>query len=134
MPYDADWEFPVKRLIIQGVIGSGTFGQVMKAEAVGVLSFSARDKTSDAFKRRSRLRRRLSSSRIYQDSAGNDYTRTTVAVKMLKGMTNNDQQYGNGNKSKQQYNDSDDKTHINNDWQHEQLTMAIPNLQSLAPS
>jgi len=85
LPYDPDWEFPVKRLILQGVIGSGTFGQVMKAEAIGILSFSARDKTSNAFKRRSRLRRRLSSSRIYQDTAGNDYTKTSVAVKTLKG-------------------------------------------------
>ncbi|EDO37886.1 predicted protein, partial [Nematostella vectensis] len=57
LPYDADWEFPEKRLILQEVLGSGAFGQVIKAEAIGILSLSARDKTSEA---------------------------TTVAVKMLK--------------------------------------------------
>jgi hypothetical protein len=85
LPYDADWEFPEQRLVLQGVIGSGAFGQVMKAEAVGILSFIPRDKTSDAFKRRSRLRRRLSSSRMYQDFDGKQYNRATVAVKTLKG-------------------------------------------------
>lgn len=57
----------------------------MKADAIGILSFVPRDKTSDAFRRRSRLRRRLSSSRMYQDSDGNQYNKTTVAVKTLKG-------------------------------------------------
>ncbi|XP_028517530.1 vascular endothelial growth factor receptor 3 isoform X2 [Exaiptasia diaphana] len=88
LPYDADWEFPVKRLILQGVIGSGAFGQVMKAEAVGILSFSAGDKKSIALKRRLKLRRRLMFNHIFQDSAGNDCTRTTVAVKMLKAEAN----------------------------------------------
>ena len=86
MPYDPDWEFREDRLLMSTVIGSGTFGQVVKAEAMGILAFSARDKTDQAFKRRKKLRRSIKSRQIEQKPESWKFAKTTVAVKMLKGI------------------------------------------------
>ena len=85
MPYDLDWEFREDRLILGKTIGSGAFGQVVKAEAIGILAFNPRDKTSDAFKRRSKIRRSVKYSKMEQDPQNWKFAKTTVAVKMLKG-------------------------------------------------
>jgi len=68
------------------VLGSGAFGQVIKAEAVGITDFHPRDKSAEKVRRRSKMLRRSSSSRMYQDSKGLAYIKTTVAVKTLKGI------------------------------------------------
>ena len=85
LPYDPDWEFPEERLVLGNVLGSGAFGQVIKAEAIGIVDFNPRDKSVEKSKRRSKMLRRSSSSRMYQDSKGNSYTKTIVAIKTLKG-------------------------------------------------
>ncbi|XP_043233883.1 vascular endothelial growth factor receptor 1-like isoform X2 [Amphibalanus amphitrite] len=36
LPYDAEWEFPKEKLILGRQIGSGAFGRVVKAEAIGL--------------------------------------------------------------------------------------------------
>ncbi|EFX64620.1 hypothetical protein DAPPUDRAFT_8242, partial [Daphnia pulex] len=36
LPYDKKWEFPSKRLRLGQELGSGCFGQVVKADAVGI--------------------------------------------------------------------------------------------------
>lgn len=84
LAYNPDWEFPEERLILGEVLGSGAFGQVIKAEAVGITDFHPRDKSAEKVRRRSKILRRSSSSRMYQDSKGLSYTKTTVAVKTLK--------------------------------------------------
>lgn len=58
----------------------------MKAEAVGITDFHPRDKSAEKVRRRSKILRRSSSSRMYQDSKGLPYMKTTVAVKTLKGI------------------------------------------------
>lgn len=68
------------------MLGSGAFGQVIKAEAVGITDFHPRDKSAEKVRRRSKMLRRSSSSRMYQDSKGLPYIKTTVAVKTLKGI------------------------------------------------
>lgn len=84
LSYDPDWEFPEERLTLGKVLGSGAFGEVIKAEAIGIADFHPRDKSSEKVKRRSKILRRISSSRVYQDSSGIPYVKTTVAVKTLK--------------------------------------------------
>jgi len=37
LPYDLAWEFPRKRLSIQQMLGCGAFGDVMLAEASGII-------------------------------------------------------------------------------------------------
>lgn len=86
LPYDPDWEFPEERLILGEMLGSGAFGQVIKAEAIGITDFNPRDKSVEKVRRRSKMIRRSSSSRMYQDSKGLPYIKTTVAVKTLKGI------------------------------------------------
>ena len=61
------------------------FGQVVKAEAIGITDFNPRDKSVETVRRRSKMFRRSSSSKLYQDSKGIPYMKTTVAVKTLKG-------------------------------------------------
>ena len=87
MPYDPDWEFREDRLVLSTVIGSGAFGQVVKAEAMGILAFSARDKTDQAFKRRSKLRRSVKAREVEKKPESWKFAKTTVAVKMLKGIS-----------------------------------------------
>ena len=38
LPYDRKWEFPRDRLKLGKQLGSGAFGVVMKAEAVGIMA------------------------------------------------------------------------------------------------
>ena len=65
--YDNDWEFPFERLVLGDRLGAGAFGEVYKAEAMGILALNPRDKTAVASKRRSKLRRSLrASQRPYQ--------------------------------------------------------------------
>ncbi|XP_078371749.1 fibroblast growth factor receptor 4-like [Oculina patagonica] len=84
LAYDPVWEFPEERLVLGEVLGSGAFGQVIKAEAIGISDFNPRDKSAENARRRSKRLRRSSSSRMYQDSKGVPYVKTTVAVKTLK--------------------------------------------------
>ena len=85
LPYDPDWEFPEERLLLGEVLDAGNFGQVYVAEAIGIMTFDARNKSPAAFKRRSTIRRRVSTAKLDQDNKGQQYNRTTVAVKTLKG-------------------------------------------------
>ena len=87
LPYDPDWEFREDRILLGTVIGSGAFGQVVKAEALGILYFNAREKTGEAFKRRSKIRRSIKARQIEQNPEDWKFAKTTVAVKMLKGNT-----------------------------------------------
>ena len=73
------------------MIGSGAFGEVWLAEAEGILTLEPRDKTSNAAKRRSKIRRsqrythwqgRERKKTALPESAGE---KTLVAVKTLKG-------------------------------------------------
>ena len=68
------------------MLGAGAFGQVIKAEAIGILAFEPRDKSAESFKRRSKIRR---SSRVKdlkkEEGPGWKNTRIPVAVKTLKG-------------------------------------------------
>jgi len=85
LPYDPIWEFPEDRLTLGEVLGAGAFGQVIKAEAIGIADFSPRDKSVEKVgRRRSRMRWRSSSNKLYRDTTGVPYTKTTVAVKTLK--------------------------------------------------
>ncbi|KAL9972277.1 hypothetical protein ACROYT_G018560 [Oculina patagonica] len=84
LAYDPVWEFPEERLVLGEVLGSGAFGQVIKAEAIGISDFNPRDKSAENARRRSKRLRRSSSSKMYQDSKGVPYVKTTVAVKTLK--------------------------------------------------
>ncbi|PFX14424.1 Fibroblast growth factor receptor 1 [Stylophora pistillata] len=84
LSYDPSWEFPEERLTLGEVLGSGAFGEVIKAEAFGIADFHPRCESAEKVKRRSKMLRRISSSRLYQDSSGSPYVKTTVAVKTLK--------------------------------------------------
>ncbi|PFX33391.1 Fibroblast growth factor receptor 2 [Stylophora pistillata] len=78
LPYDAQWEFPRERLEIVRPLGSGAFGQVFLAHAVGIVAFDPRGSTKrKSGRRRSRFG---STSRPYV----NDKRVTEVAVKSLK--------------------------------------------------
>jgi len=91
LPYDPIWEFPEDRLTLVEVLGAGAFGQVIKAEAIGIADFSPRDKSVEKVgRRRSRMRWRSSSNKLYRDTTGVPYTKTTVAVKTLKGNVRSD--------------------------------------------
>ena len=71
-------------MILGEVLGSGAFGQVVKAEAIGILGFSPRDKSGEAFKRRSKLRRSMR-AKANDEANSWKFAKTTVAVKTLKG-------------------------------------------------
>ena len=85
MPYDPDWEFREDRVRLGGVIGSGAFGQVVKAEAIGILALNAREKTGEAYKRRCKIRRSIKARKMEHNPEHWRFAVTTVAVKMLKG-------------------------------------------------
>ena len=57
LPYDPDWEFPEEHLILVKVIGSGALGQIVEAEAIGILALNPQDKSAESFKCRSKIRR-----------------------------------------------------------------------------
>ncbi|XP_073254430.1 fibroblast growth factor receptor 1-like [Porites lutea] len=82
LPYDPDFEFPEDKLILGEVLGSGAFGKVIKAEAIGIDDFSPRDKSQTKSRRRPKMFRRY---RDGHDPRGSAYTKTTVAVKTVKG-------------------------------------------------
>lgn len=81
LPYDPIWEFPEKRLTLGEPLGSGFFGQVIKAEAIGITDFNPRNKRREKVQRRSILFRRYGSSKRYLEAK---LPKTTVAVKTLK--------------------------------------------------
>ena len=67
------------------MLGSGAFGKVIKAEAIGIDDFSPRDKSQKKSQRRSKMFRRYRAGHAYHDPRGSAYTKTTVAVKTVKG-------------------------------------------------
>ena len=68
------------------MLGSGAFGKVIKAEAIGIDDFSPRDKSPvNGGPRLSLLRRYINRSKTYYDSKVSASKKTTVAVKTLKG-------------------------------------------------
>ncbi|XP_065058967.1 vascular endothelial growth factor receptor 2-like [Rhopilema esculentum] len=91
LPYDPDWEFPRDRLNFLKMIGSGAFGEVWLAEAQGILTLEPRDKTSNAAKRRSKIRKSQRYTHVHgSEKKKNALTdtvteKTLVAVKTLKG-------------------------------------------------
>ncbi|XP_073254427.1 fibroblast growth factor receptor 1-like [Porites lutea] len=85
LPYDPAWEFPQNKLILGEVLGSGAFGKVIKAEAIGIDDFSPRDKSQKKSRRRPKMFRRYGAGHAYHDPRGSAYTKTTVAVKTVKG-------------------------------------------------
>jgi hypothetical protein len=86
LPYDPDWEFPFERLVVGERLGAGAFGEVYKAEAMGILALNPRDKSNIASKRRSKIRRSLrASQRPRKKRIPSDLSNATVAVKTVKG-------------------------------------------------
>ena len=87
LPYDSDWEFPFERLVMGDRLGAGAFGEVYKAEAMGILALNPRDKSSIAGKRRSKIRRTLRASQRpkKKDHLQPNSTNAIVAVKTVKG-------------------------------------------------
>ena len=85
LPYDPAWEFPDNKLILGEVLGSGAFGKVIKAEAIGINNFSPRDKSQKKGQRRPKMFRQHRAGHAYHDPRGRAYTKTTVAVKTVKG-------------------------------------------------
>ena len=67
------------------MLGSGAFGKVIKAEAIGINNFSPRDKSQKKGHRRPKMFRQHRAGHAYHDSRGSAYTKTTVAVKTVKG-------------------------------------------------
>ena len=92
LPYDPDWEFPRERLNFVKMIGSGAFGEVWLAEAQGILTLEPRDKTSNAAKRRLKIRKSQRYTHVHgsvkKKNALTDSVseKTLVAVKTLKGL------------------------------------------------
>ncbi|KAM7436017.1 hypothetical protein ABFA07_014162 [Porites harrisoni] len=85
LPYDPDFEFPEDKLILGEVLGSGAFGKVIKAEAIGMDDFSPRDKSPvKGGPRLCLLQRYINRSKTYYDSRVSASKKTTVAVKTLK--------------------------------------------------
>ncbi|XP_046851906.1 fibroblast growth factor receptor 3-like [Xenia sp. Carnegie-2017] len=86
LPYDSDWEFPFERLVMGDRLGAGAFGEVYKAEAMGILALNPRDKSSIAGKRRSKIRRTLRASQRpkKKDHLQPNSTNAIVAVKTVK--------------------------------------------------
>ncbi|XP_015772818.1 PREDICTED: fibroblast growth factor receptor 2-like [Acropora digitifera] len=86
LPYDPDWEFPEERLILGKVLGSGAFGQVVEAEAIGILALNPRDKSAESFKRRSKIRRSSKAKDLKKEEStvGWKNMKIPVAVKTLK--------------------------------------------------
>ncbi|XP_028403689.1 fibroblast growth factor receptor 2-like [Dendronephthya gigantea] len=78
LPYDAEWEFPRNRLKFSRELGSGAFGKVYLADALGIVAFDPRGST----KKRS-SRRRFGGS-VRRNHYVNNNKMTKVAVKVLK--------------------------------------------------
>ena len=85
LPYDPDFEFPEDKLILGELLGSGAFGKVIKAEAIGINNFSPRDKSQKKSQRRPKMFRQRRAGHAYHDPRGSAYTKTIVAVKTVKG-------------------------------------------------
>jgi hypothetical protein len=86
LPYDSDWEFPFERLVLGDRLGAGAFGEVYKAEAMGILALNPRDKSGTANKRRSKIRRTLrASQRPRKKTIPTALSNAVVAVKTVKG-------------------------------------------------
>ena len=71
------------------MLGSGAFGKVIKAEAIGINNFSPRDKSQKKSRRRPKVFRQHRAGHAYHDPRGSAYTKTTVAVKTVKGNVSN---------------------------------------------
>ena len=67
------------------MLGSGAFGKVIKAEAIGINNFSPRDKSQKKSQRRPKMFRQHRAGHAYHDPRGSAYTKTIVAVKTVKG-------------------------------------------------
>ena len=67
------------------MLGLGAFGKVIKAEAIGIHDFCPRDKSQKKSRRRPKMFRRYRAGHAYHDPRGRAYTKTTVAVKTVKG-------------------------------------------------
>lgn len=90
LPYDPDWEFPYERLVFGERLGAGAFGEVYKAEAMGILALNPRDKSGVASKRRSKIRRSLrASQRPKKKTIPPNLSNAVVAVKTVKGNVSN---------------------------------------------
>ncbi|CAH3174963.1 unnamed protein product, partial [Porites lobata] len=85
LPYDPDFDFPEDKLILGELLGSGAFGEVIKAEAIGINNFSPRDKSQKKSQRRPKMFRQQRAGHAYHDPRGSAYTKTIVAVKTVKG-------------------------------------------------
>ncbi|CAH3187821.1 unnamed protein product, partial [Porites lobata] len=85
LPYDPDFEFPEDKLILGELLGSGAFGEVIKAEAIGINNFSPRDKSQKKGHRRPKMFRQHRAGHAYHDPRSSTYTKTIVAVKTVKG-------------------------------------------------
>ena len=68
------------------MLGSGAFGQVVKAEAIGILALNPRDKSAESFKRRSKIRRSSRAKDLKDGGSGWKNVKVPVAVKTLKGL------------------------------------------------
>ena len=86
------WEFPKEQLRFIKKLGSGAFGQVWLAEALGILSMDSRNNTSEASKRRQKMKRKLQLAKTHRREIGyqsmfiNEASdNILVAVKTLKG-------------------------------------------------
>lgn len=79
-------EISEKRLIFGTTLGSGRFGRILKAEAIGLLPFVLPKTTSIYLNRSCSALQRL--PKVQQNKELDDNTRchrTTVVVKVLKG-------------------------------------------------
>ncbi|KXJ28420.1 fibroblast growth factor receptor 4 [Exaiptasia diaphana] len=87
LPYDIDWEFPEERLVLGEILGSGAFGLVLQAEAIGIQALRPRDKSAEAIQLRANLRQKskLIKKKIKKGRSDSiTSAKQTVAVKTLK--------------------------------------------------
>ncbi|XP_046852957.1 fibroblast growth factor receptor 2-like [Xenia sp. Carnegie-2017] len=78
LPYDAEWEFPRNRLNFARELGSGAFGKVFLADAMGIVAFDPRGST-----KRKSTRRRFGGP-VRRNHYVNNNKTAKVAVKTLK--------------------------------------------------
>ena len=87
LPYNPDWEFPFERLVLGDRLGAGAFGEVYKAQAMGILAPNHRDKSSIASKRQTKIRRSPGArQRPEKKQIPSELSNATVAVKTVKGI------------------------------------------------